>query len=146
MTWLCVRVGVKEFNSHSFTPCLVVVNISRATRRFNYTLVSVSQIATSLERRAMACKIERVRAPGGFVVFRVNGRIDGAYVEVLQELIENEKTAKGRLALDLTEVTVVSLGAVRALTVAEANGIELRNCPAYVREWISRERERGLPA
>jgi anti-anti-sigma regulatory factor len=93
----------------------------------------------------MACKIERVRAPGGFVVFRVSGRIDGAYVEVLQELIENEKTAKGRLALDLTEVTVVSLGAVRALTVAEANGIELRNCPAYVREWISRERERGLP-
>jgi anti-anti-sigma regulatory factor len=93
----------------------------------------------------MACKIERVQAPGGFVVFRVSGRIDGAYVEVLQELTENEKTAKGRLALDLTEVTVVSLGAVRALTVAEANGIELRNCPAYVREWISRERERGLP-
>jgi len=64
---------------------------------------------------------------------------------VLQELIENEKTAKGRLALDLTEVTVVSLEAVRALSVAEANGIELRNCPAYVREWISRVRERGQP-
>jgi len=94
----------------------------------------------------MACKIERVLAPGGYVVFRVSGRIDCAYVEVLQELIENEKTAKGRLALDLTDVTVVSLEAVRALTVAEANGIELRNCPAYVREWISRVRERGLSA
>ena len=93
----------------------------------------------------MACKIERVVTPSGFVVFRVSGRIDCAYVEVLQELIENEKTAKGRLALDLTQVTVVSLEAVRALTVAEASGIELRNCPAYVREWISRERERGLP-
>jgi len=93
----------------------------------------------------MACKIERVLAPGGFVAFRVSGRIDGGYVELLQELIENEKTAKGRLALDLAEVTVVSLEAVRALTVAEANGIELRNCPAYVREWISRDKERGLP-
>jgi len=93
----------------------------------------------------MTCKIERVLTPGGFVVFRVSGRIDSAYVDVLQELIENEKTAKGRLALDLTEVTVVSFEAVRALTVAEANGIELRNCPAYVREWISRVRERGLP-
>ncbi len=93
----------------------------------------------------MACKIERVVTPGGFVVFRVSGRIDCAYVEVLQELTENEKTAKGRLALDLTEVTVVSLEAVRALSVAEANGIELRNCPAYVREWISRVKERGLP-
>ena len=93
----------------------------------------------------MTCKIERVLTPGGFVVFRVSGRIDGAYVEVLQQLTENEKTASGRLALDLTEVTVVSLEAVRAFTVAEANGIELRNCPAYVREWISRVRERGLP-
>ena len=93
----------------------------------------------------MACKIERAFAPGGFVVFRVSGRIDGAYVELLRELIENEKTAKGRPVLDLTELTVVSLEAVRALTVAEANGIELRNCPAYVREWISRVRERGLP-
>ena len=93
----------------------------------------------------MTCKIERLLTPVDFVVLRVSGRIDCAYVEVLQELIEAEKTAKGRLALDLKEVTVVSLEAVRALTVAEANGIELRNCPAYVREWIFRERERGLP-
>ena len=89
----------------------------------------------------MTCKIDRVIAPGGFVVFRVSGRIDGGYVELLHELIENEKTAKGRLALDLTEVTVVSLEAVRALTAAEAKGIELRNCPAYVREWVSRAKE-----
>ena len=93
----------------------------------------------------MACKIERVLAPGGFVVFRVSGRIDGGCVELLQELIENEKTAEAGVALDLTEVTVVSLEAVRALSVAEVNGIELRNCPAYIREWISRVREPGLP-
>ena len=93
----------------------------------------------------MTCKIERVLTPVDFVVLRVSGRIDCAYVEVLQELIETEKTAKGRVALDLTEVTLVSLEVVRALTVAEVNGIELRNCPAYVREWICRVRERGLP-
>ena len=92
----------------------------------------------------MACKIERVVNPDGFVVFRVSGRIDRAYVEVLQELIENEKTAEARLSLDLTEVTVVSLEAVKALNVSEANGIELQNCPAYVREWISRVRGCGL--
>ena len=92
----------------------------------------------------MACKIERVVTPSGFVVFRVSGRIDRASVEVLQELTENEETAKSSLGLDLTQVTVVSLEAVRALTVAEANGIELRNCPAYVREWISQVRKCGL--
>ena len=89
----------------------------------------------------MACKIERVITPSGLVVFRVSGRIDRASVEVLQELTENEETAKSSLGLDLTQVTVVSLEAVRALTVAEANGIELRNCPAYIREWISRAKE-----
>jgi hypothetical protein len=109
-------------------------------------VTSGKPIATSLElRHAMTCKIDRVLTAGGSVVFRVSGRIDDAYFEVLQELIENEKTPKGRLALDLKEVTVVSLEAVRALTVAENNGIELRNCPAYLREWISRWRECGLP-
>ena len=88
----------------------------------------------------MTYKIDRVLTPDGFIVLRVSGRIDRAYVEVLQELIENEKTADGRLALDLTDVTVVSLESVRALTVAEGNGLELRNCPAYVREWISQVR------
>ena len=97
-------------------------------------------------RHAMTCKIERDLSPSGFVVFRVSGRLDCTYVDVLQELTENEKTANDRLALDLTEVTVVSLEAVRALNVAEASGIELRNCPAYVREWISRVREPGLPS
>ncbi|MCU1266509.1 MAG: hypothetical protein JWM21_2827 [Acidobacteria bacterium] len=93
----------------------------------------------------MTCKIDRLLTPDGFVVLRVSGRIDRASVEVLQELTANEETAKGSLALDLTQVTVVSLEAVRALTVAEANGIELRNCPPYIREWISCVRERGLP-
>jgi anti-anti-sigma regulatory factor len=89
----------------------------------------------------MTCKIDRVLTTDGFIVLRVSGRIDCAYVAVLRELIEAEKTAKGRLALDLKDVTVVSLEVVRALAVAEANGIELRNCPAYVREWISRAKE-----
>ena len=69
------------------------------------------------------------------------GRIDCTYVATLRELMEREKTRKGELAIDLTEVTLVSREAVDALAVAEANGIELRNCPSYVREWISRSQE-----
>jgi anti-anti-sigma regulatory factor len=88
----------------------------------------------------MTCRIERVLTPDGFVVLRVSGRIDGEYVATLRESMEKEKTTKGGLAIDLTEVTLVSQ-AVEALAVAEANGIELRNCPAYVREWVSRTKE-----
>jgi anti-anti-sigma regulatory factor len=81
----------------------------------------------------MTCKIERVITPSGSVVLRVIGRIDGAHVEALRELMEEEKVTKG-LAIDLTEVTLVSREAVEALVQAEANGIELKKCPTYVRE------------
>ena len=89
----------------------------------------------------MTCRIERVLTPDGVVVLRMSGRIDCTYVATLRELMEREKTRKGELAIDLTEVTLVSREAVDALAVAEANGIELRNCPSYVREWVSRSKE-----
>jgi anti-anti-sigma regulatory factor len=89
----------------------------------------------------MTCKFDRVLTPDGFVVLRVSGRIDGANVETLWELVEKEKTTEVGLAIDLTEVTLVSHEAVDVLTHAEASGIELKNCPAYVREWLSRQRE-----
>ena len=89
----------------------------------------------------MTCKIDRVLTTNGFVVLRVSGRIDGTHVETLRELTDKGETTKG-LAIDLTEVTLVSHEAVKVLTLAEASGIELKNCPAYVREWVSRQRER----
>ena len=93
----------------------------------------------------MTFKIERVATQDGFVVFRVSGRIDSTYVEALQESMEKEKTTNGcRLAIDLSEVTLVSQEVVEALAVAEANGIELKNCPGYVREWVSRAKERHV--
>jgi hypothetical protein len=75
-----------------------------------------------------------------FVVLRVSGRIDGEQVGTLRELIGQEK---GELALDLTELIFADREAVRLLAVSEANGIELRNCPAYIREWVNRERDVG---
>jgi hypothetical protein len=93
--------------------------------------------------RVMTCKMERILTPDGLVVLRVSGRIDAAHVETLRELTQKEKITKGGLAIDLTEVRLVSHEAVEALALAEANGIELRNCPAYIREWVSREKECG---
>jgi hypothetical protein len=91
----------------------------------------------------MTCKMERILTPDGLVVLRVSGRIDVTCVEVLRELTEKEKTTKDGLAIDLTDVSLVSREAVEALALAEANGIELRNCPAYIREWVSQEKESG---
>jgi anti-anti-sigma regulatory factor len=89
----------------------------------------------------MTCKIERVVSSDGFVVLQISGRIDGPDVEVLRELMEREETAESTVTIDLTDVTLISRDAIRLLSTKEARGTELRNCPAYIRDWVSRERE-----
>jgi hypothetical protein len=89
----------------------------------------------------MSCKIERIGNGRDFVVLRVSGRIDGENVETLREVIVQEK---GGVAIDLTEVTLVDREAVRLFAVSEANGVQLRNCPPYIREWVAREKDRQI--
>jgi hypothetical protein len=40
--------------------------------------------------------------------------------------------------LDLKEVTLVGAEAVRFLATCDVRGIGLRNCPAFIREWMSK--------
>lgn len=89
---------------------------------------------------AMSFKIERIVQGEELVVLCLSGRIVGEHVETLRELIAREK---GAVAIDLTEVILAGREAVRLLAISEANGVELRHCPAYVREWITRERGIG---
>jgi hypothetical protein len=46
------------------------------------------------------------------------------------------------VAFDLAEVTLVDSDAVKFLAACDAKGIEIRNCAAFIREWISKV-ERG---
>jgi hypothetical protein len=41
--------------------------------------------------------------------------------------------------LDLKDVILVDRDTVRFLRARERDGIALRNCPPYIREWIARE-------
>jgi hypothetical protein len=45
-----------------------------------------------------------------------------------------------RKILDLSEVTLVDIATVRFLIRCQREGVELAECPPYVREWILRER------
>ena len=49
-----------------------------------------------------------------------------------------------RTILDLSEVTLVDLAAVRFLIRCENEGVDLVNRPPYVREWMQRERSEGV--
>jgi anti-anti-sigma regulatory factor len=85
----------------------------------------------------MIWKIDR-HVEQQFAVLRLSGRIDRDDVDTLREAIGREK---GPVAIDLTEVMLVDREAVRLFATSELNGIELRNCPAYIREWVTKERE-----
>jgi len=85
----------------------------------------------------MSCKIERLASAGNTVVLRVCGRVEMEHVSTIRELIECEKSAA---ALDLTEVTLVDRDVVPFLAACERMGIELKNCPRFLREWIAKEK------
>jgi anti-anti-sigma regulatory factor len=79
------------------------------------------------------------RLPNGEVFFIVSGRMDSQTVAELKTLFSVEADGQ-HFVLDLSELTLVDENAVRFLAGCETDGIELKNCPAYVREWITRER------
>jgi anti-anti-sigma regulatory factor len=85
----------------------------------------------------MSCKIERLASAENTVVFRVCGRIEMAHVSTIEKLIAREKS---RLVLDLTEVTLVERDVVDFLAACERKGIELKNCPRFLCEWIAKEK------
>ncbi len=91
-----------------------------------------------LQKEAMTLKIQR-SVDDGFVVFTMSGRIQTEHLAELQSLLEGE-AADHNIVLDLKEVRLVDREAVMFLTRCEADGTKLENCPAYIREWIARER------
>ena len=46
------------------------------------------------------------------------------------------------VVLDLTEVTLVDRDAVNLIATCALENVELRNCPAFLREWVTKERQR----
>jgi anti-anti-sigma regulatory factor len=86
----------------------------------------------------MTLKIVR-SAEDGLAVFSLSGRIELEHVGELQNLVDFA-AAKNRVVLDLKEVRLVDREAVQFFARCEAEGIELENCPAYIREWIEKER------
>jgi anti-anti-sigma regulatory factor len=67
------------------------------------------------------------------VTFSLSGRIESQQVDELRRMIETEHR---KVSLDLEEVKLVDSDAVRFLSSCDARGIELRNCPPYIRQWI----------
>ena len=84
----------------------------------------------------MTCRIDRLSTEQGLVL-HISGRIAAEAVEVVRAALDEFPV----VAIEIADVEVVDGDAVKLLAQTEAEGIELRNCPAYIREWITKERE-----
>ena len=79
------------------------------------------------------------RSENGEVVFTLSGQMDEEPIAELETLISSEANGR-RIALDLKDLTLVNENGISFLERCEANSITLKNCPAYIREWITRQR------
>ena len=75
---------------------------------------------------------------GEAVTFALSGRFDAQGSVELQRLFDDHNEGKGFI-LDLRDVRLVDRSAVKFLAFCESGGVQLENCPAYIRGWISRE-------
>ena len=72
---------------------------------------------------------------------QLSGRIESDHIASIQSAMIGRCERK---ILDLSEVTLVDLVVIRFLIRCEDEGVELVQCPPYVREWILRERAEGV--
>jgi ABC-type transporter Mla MlaB component len=82
------------------------------------------------------------RTSNGRVVFTLSGEIGEQQIAELEALIRSEERGSV-IALDLKDVTLADREAISLLERCETQGVLLENCPAYVRDWITRSRSRN---
>lgn len=80
-------------------------------------------------------KIERL-VDGDSVVLKLSGRIEQEELRELRKVFASEAEAQN-IVLDLEEVKLAGQAAVTFLASCNQLGVTLRNCPAYIREWIA---------
>jgi len=85
----------------------------------------------------MTLRIERV-SRGQVEVLRLSGRLRSEHLKELEEQIHGK--AQKVVRLDLEQVKLIDVEAVRFLADCEATGIELTQCSPYIRDWIAREK------
>ena len=89
----------------------------------------------------MNFKIERVRGNESEVVLNLCGRIQLEQLDTIKRSIDVEAQT---IVLDLTEITIADRPSVIFLAECELRGIEIRNAPAFLTQWIAKEEKQML--
>jgi len=86
----------------------------------------------------MTLKIEGFSGNRGTRI-RLSGELRSEQLDSVRAEIER---GDPRVTLDLDEVDLVDIDAVRFLNACEAQDVEVVNCSPYIREWMFQERAR----
>lgn len=71
------------------------------------------------------------------MIFSLSGRVGESDLGQLKQLLRAERDVQAQgVGIDLKEVRLVDREVVKFLAGCESAGMQLRNCPAYIREWI----------
>ena len=84
----------------------------------------------------MTLKIERISGKGRTRI-RLSGGLRAEHIDQVNAEIER---CGPRVALDLEEVDLVDVEAVRFLNICQLEGVRVLHCSPYIREWMVRER------
>jgi predicted metal-binding protein len=114
------------------------VNTRSNIFRFRVFALAWQLRSSCAKDRCPMLKIQR--KANGDVVLTVSGRLAADNVSELSALLAAE-SADRPLVLDLKDVVLVDRDIVQFLRACQGDGITLRNCPPYIREWIAREEE-----
>src|SRR5262249_28168137 len=99
---------------------------------------SILRVASRLHLRRRGPMLKIQRTANGDVVFTLSGRLEADNVSELSTLLAAEPSGS-LLVLDLKDVVLVDREIIRFMRASARDGIALRNCPPYIREWIARE-------
>ena len=85
----------------------------------------------------MTFKIETYRDEHGTTT-RLIGRMRAEHLSDLEKQI---RESESRIVLDLEELDLIDVEAIRFLGMCETRGLTLLNCSPYIRHWIGKERD-----
>ena len=81
-------------------------------------------------------KIQTLSDDKDNVIFSLSGRLQADQVEELRELLSAETR---KVTFDLKEVNIVDREIITFFYRCSAIGVQLKNCPAYIEQWMARE-------
>ena len=84
-------------------------------------------------------KIQRL--VNGQTVFALSGRMKKEHIVELEKLLEAESAGRP-VMLDLKDLTLAGQNEIDFFAQCEERGVKLTNCAPYIREWVTRQRQK----